>query len=134
MSIARPPLRGIRILLVQDEALVAWEAAERIRTWGAEIIGPTSSVAQACALADSDAPDAALLSVNVRQESIRPLVEKLRLGGVPFVFATGYSQHTLSSDEYADCTFIGRPFETATFLQALATAFAKARDHASRDQ
>jgi DNA-binding NtrC family response regulator len=125
MPLARPPLRGVRILLVEDEALIAWDTAERIRTCGVDVIGPAASVAQACALLDSDAPDAALLNINLRSESIQPLLDKLRRRGVPFIFATGYSQDTLP-DEFAGCTFISKPFETGTFMQALATAFAKA--------
>jgi len=125
MPIARAPLRGVRILLVEDEALIAWDTAESIRSCGANVIGPAASVAQACATLDSEAPDAAVLNVNLRGESISPLLDKLRLRGVPFIFATGYSQDTLP-EEYAGCTFISKPFETRTFLQALATAFAKA--------
>ena|SRR6266545_5537861 len=127
MALARAPLRGLSILVVEDEALIAWDTAERLRMCGARIIGPAATVTEAFALLASHAPDAAVVDINLRHESVYPLVDKLKLRSIPFIFVSGYSQNALPA-EYAGCSFIGKPFDAHVFLEALATAFSKARE------
>jgi len=127
MPIGRTKLSGLRVLVVEDEALIAWDIAEHLRKYGVKIVGPAATVTEACALLEGGAPDAAVLDINLRHESVYPLIEKLRMRRIPFVFASGYSRSALPA-EYAGCTFIEKPFDGAAFMEALATSFCRARE------
>jgi CheY-like chemotaxis protein len=85
-------LAGRRVLLVEDEYLIAETMEEWLRMAGAEVIGPVPSVAHALALIEGAAPrlDGAVLDVSLgRGETARPIADRLNELGVPFVFATG---------------------------------------------
>jgi CheY-like chemotaxis protein len=85
-------LAGKRILIVEDEALVAAMAEDMLTDLGAVVVGPVSHIAEALSLAGAENLDAALLDVNVRNERIDPVADVLRRRRVPIVFATGYGQ------------------------------------------
>jgi CheY-like chemotaxis protein len=88
MSQAPGPLAGRRVLLVEDEYLIAETMEEWLRMAGAEV----PSVAHALALIEGAAPrlDGAVLDVSLgRGETARPIADRLNELGVPFVFATG---------------------------------------------
>ena len=70
---ARPSLTGRRILIVEDRYLIAAELADQIRSMGAEVAGPVSSVAEAAAILARQPIDAALLDVNLDDEMVFPL-------------------------------------------------------------
>lgn len=83
------PLKGARILVVEDEFLIALQLAAVITDAGAEAIGPARSVDAALALCDETALSAAILDVRLGVETSDPVARRLRDGGVPFVFCTG---------------------------------------------
>jgi CheY-like chemotaxis protein len=89
-------LAGRRVLVVEDEYFVADDIARALHQLGADVIGPFASRDEALAsfVTDGDV-DVAVLDINVRGETIYPLVEALRERGVPFVFATGYAEGSL---------------------------------------
>jgi CheY-like chemotaxis protein len=82
---------GDRLLIVEDETLLAMELSEQLRTLGWNVVGPAASVEEAFGLiAESALPDVAMLDVNLRGRLVYPLADLLQKGGVPFVFCTGY--------------------------------------------
>jgi len=83
-------LDGKRILVVEDEALIAAMVEDMLAELGAVVVGPATTLAKGMALAGSEPLDAAVLDVNIRDERIDPVAELLRSRGVPMVFATGY--------------------------------------------
>lgn len=87
-----PDLAGWRILVVEDEYLIAMDLADRLGDLGAEVIGPAGSVAQALEIVESGACriDGAVLDVNLRDERVYPVADALTARGVRFVFASGY--------------------------------------------
>ncbi|WP_372621649.1 HWE histidine kinase domain-containing protein [Falsiroseomonas sp.] len=86
-------LRGLRILVAEDEPLIATDAAETLRALGCEVVGPASTLPQALALAEGGGHlDAAVLDVNLGGQPSFPLATLLAGRGVPVVFATGYSE------------------------------------------
>jgi CheY-like chemotaxis protein len=95
------PLEGLKILVVEDEALVAVMVEDMLVALGARVVGPASTLAQGLALAAAEALDAAVLDVNVRGEPITPLADLLRQSGVPIVFATGYGEAPAGLHEHA---------------------------------
>jgi CheY-like chemotaxis protein len=84
-------LAGKRILLVEDEYILATELAEFLEQHGASVVGPAGSVKHALRLA-ARAVDAAVLDVNLRGERVYPVADVLIGRGVPIVFATGYDE------------------------------------------
>ena len=90
-------LSGRRILVVEDEPIVALDLATVLEGCGATILGPAYSVAEARHIIVSNSPiDCAVLDVNLGRESVAPLVRRLRELSVPFVFLTGYDEKDLA--------------------------------------
>jgi PAS domain S-box-containing protein len=85
-------LTGRRVLLVEDELLVAMEMEEALRDLGCEVLGPAATVEEALRLAQSEAGriDAAVLDINLAGRPSFPVADLLAGRGVPVVFATGY--------------------------------------------
>ena len=84
-------LQGRRILVVEDEYMIAEDIAGELADAGAEPLGPVPSVASALRLIAAESRiDGALLDVNLRNEAIWPVVDMLLQRGVPLVLATGY--------------------------------------------
>lgn len=97
-------LAGRRILVVEDDFLVAEEIVHGLRRRGAEVVGPVATVGAALAVLDTGvALDGAALDVNLGRERVYPVAEALRRRGTPFVFATGYEA------EFIDASFAGTP-------------------------
>ena len=88
------PLTGLRVLVVEDETLVAMLLEDMLSDLGCEIAASTSRVSQAlAAVGDAATPiDVAILDMNVAGEPSTPVAEALAAAGVPFVFATGYGE------------------------------------------
>jgi len=78
-----------RILLVEDEELVALELSTELSRLGWGIVGPAATLAEALALLSANF-DAAVLDVNLRGRSVYPLAKALEERDVPFLFCTGY--------------------------------------------
>jgi PAS domain S-box-containing protein len=83
---------GRRILLVEDEALVALEAAAALEAAGFAVVGPAASVAEAFELLDRFGCDCAVLDVNLGSETAEPIALRLTEEGVPFLTVSGYSR------------------------------------------
>jgi PAS domain S-box-containing protein len=82
-----------RLLVVEDETLIAMELCQDLRALGWEIIGPAATTAEAMRLiSDGPPPDAAVLDVNLGGNLVYPVAELLESLGVPFVFCTGYQE------------------------------------------
>lgn len=86
-------LRDKRILVVEDEAIVAMLLENILEDIGCATIGPALTMEDARALAGQDGPvDAAILDVNLHGERIYPVAQTLIDRGVPVIFATGYGE------------------------------------------
>ncbi len=80
-----------RILLVEDNLLIAMDVEELIAEQGCTPIGPVSNVADGLEAVRQTELDGAVLDVNLGDERVWPIAELLEEHGVPFVIATGYS-------------------------------------------
>ena len=83
-------LAGKRILLVEDEPIVAMMAADIIEELGATVVGPAMTLAAALSLSQTAEIDAAVLDINLNGLRSDPAAEALARRRIPFVFATGY--------------------------------------------
>jgi CheY-like chemotaxis protein len=80
-----------RVLVVEDDMLLALELCDGLADLGFEIVGPAASIEEAIQILDQiSLPDAAVLDVNLRGGLVYPLADRLEAQGVPFIFCTGY--------------------------------------------
>jgi CheY-like chemotaxis protein len=111
---------GKRMLVVEDEFLIALDIQRVLESVGVKTVVTASRVAQALDLVMSSGPfDAAVLDLKLERDSSAPVAERLRDSGVPFIFLTGGSM----SDEtrrFPDVPVIGKPFDSDGLLAALA--------------
>lgn len=110
----------LRVLVVEDEILIAMELEMVLTDAGFDVIGPVPVVAAALALLKEGRPDAAVLDMNLRGERVTPVAEVLRAMGVPFVLTSAYGAGELASDPaLADAQNIGKPTNKVALLGAL---------------
>jgi DNA-binding NarL/FixJ family response regulator len=83
-------LRGCRVMIVEDEMLVAMELENLLAEQGCAVVGPAPTADRALALLGEGLPDAAILDVNLNGHTAVPVAMALSAQGVPFVLATGY--------------------------------------------
>ena len=110
-------LEGIRVLVVEDEFLVAALIEEILESAGCVVSGPIPRVAEALDAVDHGTYDAAVLDVNLGGDRIDPVADALFRRNVPFAFVTGYGA---LPGEYADRPRLGKPFKMAELLGLLA--------------
>ena len=115
----KPDLRGLHLLLVEDEFLLALGLAEAATDLGAEVFGPVASVDDALALIDQlPELDAAILDVNLGNATIFPVADALWARGVPFVFSTA-ADITALPERFRGVPVCRKPFDFATFQAVL---------------
>lgn len=112
-------LHGKRVLVVEDEALIAMDIATTFEDAGATVIGPASTIEQAQALVASTTIDAALLDANLAGNPIDELAEALAARGVPFAFLTGYGRNMLPP-AFRHAPLIRKPFMPREATEAVA--------------
>jgi two-component sensor histidine kinase len=91
----RISISGNRVMIVEDEALVAMVVTESLTTLGCTVVGPFSRCSEAIAAIEADEIDAAILDVNLDGEMVYPLADMLAHRGVPFIFVTGYGAESI---------------------------------------
>jgi CheY-like chemotaxis protein len=113
-------LRGRRVLVIEDEMLVAMEFESLLQRQGCAVVGPASTVDRALALLDHDQPDAALLDLNLNGEPASAVAVALRTRGVPFVLVTGYGEAQSSEPELQGAPRVDKPVNHQELVRALA--------------
>ena len=108
-------LEGVRVLVVEDEYLVATLIEQILESAGCIVLGPIPRVPEALDAVNDDDCDAAVLDVNLAGELINPVADALCERDVPFMFVTGYGPNALPS-EYAQRPHIGKPFRMPNCL------------------
>ncbi len=92
------PLKGLRVLIVEDDYPVAKSLRWLLGSYGADIVGVASSLPAAMEAAAADPPEVALLDVSLNGEDVFPLATYLRENGIPFAFLTGFGEECIPSD------------------------------------
>ena len=109
-------LQGVKVLVVEDEYLVAALMEDMLESAGCVVAGPIPRLAQALDAANSEACDVAVLDVNLAGERVYPVADILAQRNVPFVFVTGYG---VLPGEYANRPRLCKPFKMADLLDTL---------------
>ena len=110
---------GNRILVVEDEPLVAMNLSKSLAELGFQVVGPYSTLAKAAAAAVEMEVDAALLDVNLNGKSVYPVADILASKNVPFAFITGYGTEALPG-KYANVPVLQKPVDQSTLQNLLA--------------
>jgi len=116
--------RKRRVLLVEDEELVALELSIELSRLGWAVLGPAATLAEAHALISSEV-DAAILDVNLRGHPVYPVAEALASRDVPFLFCTGYEMVD-PEGRFANVPVIRKPIHPSAVSAAL-SALLKSR-------
>ena len=116
-------LAGRRVLVVEDEALIAMNVQEMLDALGCVVVAAPTRVEEALAALEDGGIDAVLLDVNLHGQPSFPVADALAAREVPFVFATGYGVHALRED-LRDRPVLPKPFRMGELERALAGALA----------
>jgi CheY-like chemotaxis protein len=122
MRFATPPeLTGKRVLIVEDELLVALLIEDLLIELGCQTLGPCGSVALALDAARSERFDLAVLDVNLAGEMVYPVAEVLAQRQIPFLFLSGYGDGAIPADrtEWRVCA---KPFKSAELANMMSAA------------
>src|SRR6516225_2290712 len=111
-------LEGARILVVEDEFLVAMLLEDVLEAAGCVVAGPIPRIADALAAVDRETYDAAVLDVNLAGERIDPVADALSRRNIPFMFVTGYSAAAVPGG-FAERPRLRKPFRMADLLDTL---------------
>ncbi len=121
---ARVGFHGRRILVAEDEYMIADEIVTELAAAGAEVVGPAPTVAAALSLVEAAGSlDAAVLDVNLNGEMIWPVLDALTARGVPILLATGYDAGVAPA-AHAHLPRCEKPVDARDLLRALAKRLA----------
>ena len=117
-----PLLDGLRILILEDEYLIAMDVEQLCRDHGA---GDIVIAADLSDVADEEIGasfDAAIVDLMLNGNSTLDFASQLRDQQVPFVFASGHSEPAEIQDSFPGVMLVGKPYSGADLIEALATA------------
>jgi CheY-like chemotaxis protein len=117
-------LHGLKILVVEDETLVAFLIEDMLAELGCAAVWHASAVGEALSLIGERQPDAAILDVNLGTETVYPVASRLDAARIPFVFATGYGRKGLPG-EWVRRPVVQKPFAAETLAAALVNALVR---------
>lgn len=112
------PLRGRRVLVVEDEYLIAEELRQQLEDSGADVIGPVGHLEAALSCAREEQIDFAVLDLNLGGAPAFPLADLLAERAVPMIFSTGYDTISIPP-RYAHVTTCIKPLMIGDLVSAL---------------
>ena len=110
---------GLRVLIVEDETLVALLLEDMLADIGCTVIGSASTVNGALETLRQTAPGAVVLDINLGGEQSFPVADVLSSRGVPFMFATGYGERAPIPEELASAPVVQKPYTLEVVENAL---------------
>lgn len=123
MMVRDAGLKGLRILVAEDEYLLADDVCGALARAGAEVVGPVPSVQQAAQLLEREPFDAALLDINLRGEMVFAIADVLSERRVPFAFLTGYDPASLP-ERYGSVSTIQKPVRPEDIVRLVTPSLA----------
>lgn len=117
---AIPALRGARVLVVEDDAILLMDLEMTLREAGASVVRPCRTVEDALAAVSKQAFSIAVLDVRLRGETIAPVARLLSKHGTPFVFYTGQVGRDPALAEWIGNRIVAKPAPGQTLVAAVA--------------
>jgi CheY-like chemotaxis protein len=112
------PLSGTRVLLVEDDGIIAMLLRSMLESVNCEIVGLAARVPDALRKVAALSFDLALLDVNLAGTMSYPVADALRAHGIPFIFTTSYGRAALPPDMHA-MPVLSKPFDLRELTAAL---------------
>lgn len=109
---------GLRLLIVEDEMLIAMTIEDVLTDLGCTVVGPASSVAKALEIIKEHEIDGAILDLNLKGEQAIPVAEVLQKRGTPFFFLTGYGSTGFANNKFNAPT-LAKPFDPGSLQQMI---------------
>ena len=113
-------LAGLRVLVVEDEMITAFELADVLRAQGCIVLGPAKTVERALLVLEHEQPDIALLDINLGGQLVTPVAVQLRRRRVPFVLVTVNSRAALSAPVLREAPCVSKPVSYHGLVKAIA--------------
>jgi CheY-like chemotaxis protein len=118
-------LSGLRVLVVEDELILAMELEDLLRQLGCTVLDALPTIQQALRVLASEQPDFAVLDVNLNGQRVTPMAEALREQGVPFVLVTGYGRERLPEEALQDAPCLRKPVNGKQLARAISDVLAR---------
>lgn len=119
-------LGDLRVLIVEDEMLIAMNLEQILIDAGVSDIVTASSAAAAIEALKTKAPDVAILDVNLGSHTSAAVAEELERRNIPFMLTTGYGDRSAITSQFPAVPVLNKPYEAAAII-AQVSALAAAR-------
>jgi DNA-binding response OmpR family regulator len=131
MKTADQPLQGARILIAEDDAILAFDLGIILQRAGAMILGPTLTLSHTLSLVQTAPLSAAVLDVSLRDEDVFPAAQELKGRGVGIVFYTGYAAVEQLRREWPDAQVLTKPAPARILVEAVQRVMRPSADQAA---
>lgn len=121
----RGDLAGVKVMVVEDEAIVAFDLEYTLLDHGCIVLGPVATIADALAMLSADRPDVALLDVGLADGPSTEVARRLAALGVPYVVASGYEDDHLDDPVLRSTLRLTKPYQPAALSAALMRALGR---------
>src|ERR1700757_2183399 len=123
-------LNGLRLLVVEDETLVAMMLEVMLDAMGCVVVGVAGTLSRGLALADNESVplDGAILDVNLGGEKVYPVAARLAEREGPFIFCTGYGLAGLAAD-FAHVPTLAKPYQARDLEVLLSSVLVNGKGH-----
>ena len=112
-------LSGLRILVAEDEYMIASDLRRDLQGRGTMVCGPAPTLERTIDLIETEPRiDAALLDINLNGDLVFPAADLLRERGVPFLFTTGYDKSTIPP-RFSEVPLCMKPIDNTKIIAAL---------------
>lgn len=119
-----PPLDGLKVLLLEDQLVIALDAETMLQSCGCGAVDTAATAAEALRILIATAPDIAVLDVNLGSGNSFPVAEELERRKIPFIFATGYGDRTIIPKSLRHVPVVRKPYDPDALAATLARALA----------
>jgi DNA-binding NtrC family response regulator len=113
-------IKGCKVLVVEDETLIALQIEEALEAIGCEVVGPFATVADALSNLRTGTPDAAILDMNLAGEKSDRVAQALTALDVPFLYCTGYADAAKTPGAAGSYERLTKPLDPKLLTAALA--------------
>ncbi|SEN79420.1 CheY chemotaxis protein or a CheY-like REC (receiver) domain [Rhodospirillales bacterium URHD0017] len=116
-------LEGLKVLVVEDNLLLAEVTKLLLEDSGCQVVGPAGWLQRGLELAEQESLDGAILDINLHGEMSFPIAEVLSTRGVPFVFVTGYEGRSIVPMAYRSAPRLDKPVADERLIEVLVATF-----------